>query len=151
VFRASADTDDLPRRHLVEACCEIVVDDTPRVTLTSGGADGPELAGVGLERDLEATAGERGDAGLVPAFMPSCQLRLPAVPTVKSWPVLAWNASWKPPPTSAVMLGLVPGFMPSSQLRSSAVPTVHSWCVLDWNAISTTGGGGAVTPLRRIA
>src|SRR5262245_57835202 len=89
--------------------------------------------------------------GLVPAIMPSDQLRSSAVPTVHRTPVLAWNATSNPPPGSGAMLGLVPAFMPSDQLRFMTLPTVHSEGVLAWNATSSTAGAPALTPLRRIA
>ena len=76
--------------------------------------------------------GGRGEArrGIIPRF----QSLFPAAPTVHRCVVFAWNATWKLPP-SAAMLGLVPVPMPRPQFVVPSEPVVHSDVVFAWNAI----------------
>ena len=73
-------------------------------------------------------------AGLVPDAMPRFhapgELEPPPDPTVQRLPVLAWNATSKPPPDKAVIDGLVPAIRPRPQLRFPAEPIVMRLPVL---------------------
>src|SRR5690349_3235040 len=88
-------------------------------------------------------------AGDVPFIIPRPQFLVPAAPVVQRLPLLAWNATSKPPPASFAIEGDVPGIIPSLRSPDPPASMFHKLFVLASKAVENVTPDPDPAPSRR--